>query len=88
MKTQVFAALVALIAAPAFAEPSCTPGAEAAPVWEAIKSFEEEGGTVIAFKINDGGCYEILRRSQRHQARGLFRPQHRRGTRAHRSLRT
>ncbi|MDP5359404.1 MAG: PepSY domain-containing protein [Paracoccaceae bacterium] len=24
-----------------------------------MKSFEEEGGVVVSFKINSGGCYEI-----------------------------
>ena len=24
-----------------------------------MKTFEEEGGKVLAFKINSGGCYEI-----------------------------
>jgi hypothetical protein len=53
------AATSAFLAVPAFAEPSCSPGAELKPVWESLKAFEEEGGTVIAFKINEGGCYEI-----------------------------
>ena len=24
-----------------------------------MKAFEEEGGKVLAFKINSGGCYEV-----------------------------
>jgi hypothetical protein len=59
MKKTLLAALLAVAAAPAFAEPSCTPGAELKPVWESIKTFEEGGGKVVAFKINSGGCYEI-----------------------------
>lgn len=59
MKTTLLAALLAFAAAPAFAEPSCNPGSELKPVWESIKMFEEEGGEVVSFKINDGGCYEI-----------------------------
>jgi hypothetical protein len=59
MNKIMFAAVFAAFAAPAFAEPSCNPGAERKPVWESIKAFEEEGGEVVAFKINDGGCYEI-----------------------------
>ncbi|MCG6901157.1 MAG: PepSY domain-containing protein [Rhodobacter sp.] len=59
MKKIMFAALLSVVAVPAFAEPSCTPGSELKPVWEAIKSFEQEGGIVVSFKINDGGCYEI-----------------------------
>lgn len=59
MKKLTLAAALSLIAAPMFAEPSCTPGAEVKPVWEAIKAFEEAGGVVKTFKINDGACYEI-----------------------------
>ena len=60
MKKTILAALLAAgAAAPAFAEPACTPGEVLAPVWESMQTFEEEGGKVIAFKINDGGCYEI-----------------------------
>ncbi|SEN60487.1 Peptidase propeptide and YPEB domain-containing protein [Loktanella fryxellensis] len=61
MKIATLAALMTLTAGAAFAEPACTVPAEgaAAPVWEALKAFETEGGAVIAFKINDGACYEI-----------------------------
>lgn len=59
MKKTIIAALLAVAAAPAFAEPSCTPGDALKPVWESIQTFEEEGGVVVSFKINDGGCYEI-----------------------------
>ena len=59
MKKLSFALLFAFAAAPAFAEPSCTPGATLKPVWESLKAFEESGGVVIAFKINDGACYEV-----------------------------
>lgn len=59
MKKIILAALLAVSAAPAFAEPSCNPGTELKPVWESIKAFEEEGGEVVSFKINGGGCYEI-----------------------------
>ncbi|MDP5086583.1 MAG: PepSY domain-containing protein [Yoonia sp.] len=59
MKKLILAALIAVSAAPSFAEPSCNPGADVKPVWEAMKSFEEEGGVVVSFKINSGGCYEI-----------------------------
>jgi hypothetical protein len=59
MKHYIVAALLSVAAAPVFAEPSCAPTETMKPVWEAIKSFESEGGKVIAFKINDGGCYEI-----------------------------
>jgi hypothetical protein len=59
MKKIIIATLFAVSAAPAFAEPSCNPGADLKPVWEAVKSFEETGGEVMSFKINDGGCYEI-----------------------------
>lgn len=54
MKTTLIAALLTLAAAPAFAEPACTPGAEVTPVWQSLQKFEEEGGEVISFKINDG----------------------------------
>jgi hypothetical protein len=59
MKKTLIAALLAVVAAPAFAEPSCTPSAEMKPVWESLKAFEDEGGVVVSFKINDGDCYEI-----------------------------
>ena len=59
MKTILCAALLLIAAVPAFAEPSCNPGADVKPIWESMKAFEEEGGKVISFKINDGGCYEI-----------------------------
>jgi hypothetical protein len=59
MKKIALAAMFAAISAPAFAEPACTPGDTLKPVWESIKSFESTGGKMIAFKINDGGCYEV-----------------------------
>ncbi|MGL5012123.1 MAG: PepSY domain-containing protein [Paracoccaceae bacterium] len=59
MKKMIFAAVLAAVAAPAFAEPACTPGDVTKPVWESLKAFEEAGGKVLAFKINDGQCYEI-----------------------------
>jgi hypothetical protein len=59
MQKLLATAALALVAAPALAEPSCAPAEAPKPVWEALKSFEEEGGSVIAFKINDGGCYEV-----------------------------
>ena len=61
MKIATLAALMTLSATAAFAEPECTAPAEgaAAHVWEAIKSFEDEGGVVRSFKINDGNCNEI-----------------------------
>lgn len=59
MNKFALAALFAAIAAPALAEPACSPGNAVKPVWESIKSFEENGGKMIAFKINDGGCYEV-----------------------------
>lgn len=61
MKVATLAALMTLSATAAFAEPTCTAPAQgtAAPVWQAIKSFEDAGGTVQSFKINDGNCYEI-----------------------------
>jgi hypothetical protein len=59
MKLFTLTALATVIAAPLFAEPACEATDQATPVWEAIKAFEAEGGNVIAFKINGGGCYEI-----------------------------
>lgn len=59
MKKILCAAVAMACAAPAFAEPKCTPGADTKPVWEAMKAFEDTGGEVLAFKINDGQCYEI-----------------------------
>jgi hypothetical protein len=59
MKKLALAALLSLSAAPMFAEPACNPGAVVKPVWESMKAFEEAGGVVKSFKINDGACYEI-----------------------------
>jgi hypothetical protein len=59
MKKLIISALFATVAAPVFAEPACTPGETLKPMWEAVKSFEDEGGAVIAVKTNDGGCYEV-----------------------------
>ena len=59
MKKTLIAALITVCPAPVFAEPACTPGTDLKPVWESMKAFETEGGTVIAFKTNSGGCYEI-----------------------------
>ena len=59
MKKIIIAAILSAAAAPAFAEPSCNPGTTLTPVWESIKTFEDEGGVVVSFKINGGGCYEI-----------------------------
>lgn len=59
MKKIALAALLSLSAAPVFAEPSCTPGAVVKPVWESLKAFEDAGGVVKSFKVNDGACYEI-----------------------------
>ena len=59
MKTTLIAAFMTIVAAPALAEPACTPGADVTPVWQSLQKFKEEGGEVISFKINDGQCYEI-----------------------------
>jgi hypothetical protein len=59
MKKILLAALLSASAAPVFAEPSCTAGTDLKPVWESMKSFEDAGGTVVSFKTNEGGCYEI-----------------------------
>ena len=59
MKKLLLTAAFTTFAAPVFAEPSCTPGTDLKPVWESMQAFETEGGKVLAFKINDGGCYEI-----------------------------
>ncbi len=59
MKKLAIATALCLTALPAFAEPACEPGETLKPVWESIKTFEEQGGEVLKFKINDGGCYEI-----------------------------
>jgi hypothetical protein len=61
MKKLLLTSLFALAAAPALAEPSCQPGETQKPVWESLKAFEDEGGKVTAFKINDG-CYEVYGR--------------------------
>jgi hypothetical protein len=59
MTMKFLTAALILAAAPAFAEPACTPGDVSAPIWQSMKAFEESGGKVLAFKINDGQCYEI-----------------------------
>jgi hypothetical protein len=59
MKKLLLTALMSTLAAPVLAEPACTMPDAPKPVWESLKAFEDEGGKVIAFKINDGACYEI-----------------------------
>ncbi len=59
MKLQILCLTLVCAAAPVLAEPSCTPGETVKPVWESIKSFEDGGGKVLSFKINEGNCYEI-----------------------------
>lgn len=59
MKKMLYAAALMTVAAPVFAEPSCTPGDATKPVWESLKAFEETGGKVLSFKVNEGMCYEI-----------------------------
>jgi hypothetical protein len=59
MKLPLFGLALICAAAPVLAEPSCTPGDAVKPVWESIKAFEDGGGKVLSFKINDGNCYEI-----------------------------
>jgi hypothetical protein len=59
MKKLLLTAVFATLAAPVLAEPACNPGETLKPVWESLKAFEDEGGQVIAFKINGGGCYEV-----------------------------
>jgi hypothetical protein len=59
MKKMLCAAALIAVGAPAFAEPSCTPGDATKPIWESMKAFEDSGGKVLSFKINDGMCYEI-----------------------------
>jgi hypothetical protein len=59
MKKFALAAILVAISAPAFAEAACKPGDTLKPVWESVKAFEQSGGKMIAFKINDGQCYEV-----------------------------
>lgn len=59
MKKFLIPAILMFAAAPALAEPSCTPGDAVKPVWESLKAFEDAGGKVLSFKVNDGMCYEI-----------------------------
>ncbi len=58
VKTLTLGAVVATaFAVPALAEPECSP-ANAKPMWEAVKTFEDAGGVVENAKVNQG-CYEI-----------------------------
>lgn len=59
MKKLLLTTVFATLAAPVLAEPACTMGDAVKPVWESLKAFEDQGGKVIAFKINDGNCYEV-----------------------------
>ncbi len=61
MKKYLLATTFAALSAPAFAGPSCTPPETAMPVWQVIRNFEEQGGEVVKFKIDDA-CYEIYGR--------------------------
>lgn len=62
MKRTILAALLTISATAALAEPECTAPVDGAtaPVWEAIKVFEDEGGVVKSFKVNDGNCFVIF----------------------------
>ena len=53
------AAPLSLSAAPIMAEPECTPADAVKPVRDVMKAIEAAGGTVVAFKISDGGCPAI-----------------------------
>ena len=53
------AAALALAAVPALAEPDCSASTAAKPMWEVVKSFEDEGGTVDVAKTTSEKCYEI-----------------------------
>ncbi len=59
MQEILIPAILLFAAAPAFAEHACTPGDAAKPMWESLKAFEESGGKVLSFKVNDGMCHEI-----------------------------
>ena len=74
MKRFLLSAVALTLAAPALAEPACSPGETLKPVWESIKAFEDEGGTIIAFKINDGGCYEIYGKLEGEKLEVFFDP--------------
>lgn len=52
------AAVAALLAAPAFADPTCAAPATPVPMWPVAKSFEEAGGSIGTMKVSNG-CVEI-----------------------------
>lgn len=54
------AAALALLAAPAFAEPDCSATTASKPMWEIVKSFEEDEAAVVDIaKVTDENCYEV-----------------------------
>ncbi len=64
MKRLILPAIaLAATATAAAAEPDCSAATSAKPMWEIVKSFEEnEGGKVAVAKVTDESCYEIYGR--------------------------
>lgn len=62
LRTLLPALALAAVAAPAFAEPDCSASAAPKPLWEIVKSFEDQGGVVAVAKITGEKCYEIYGR--------------------------
>jgi hypothetical protein len=57
------AVTLAAAATAAAAEPDCSAATGAKPMWEVVRSFEEnEGGKVAVAKVTDERCYEIYGR--------------------------
>lgn len=60
MKRSLLLALgLSTVAGAAFAGPDCSAMPHKTHMWEVVKTFEENAGTVKLAKVTSGNCYEI-----------------------------
>ena len=59
IRTLFVASTLALLAAPAMADPSCPGEGAMLPMNQIAKTFEDQGGKIKVMKETKGGCYEI-----------------------------
>lgn len=63
MNRVLTAAALILFTVPALAGPDCSDIEASMPMWEIVKTFEEdEGGSIEVAKVTDDNCYEIYGR--------------------------
>ena len=64
---------LALLAAPALAEPSCKGSGATMPMWQVAKHFEDAGGSISQMKTTNG-CYEIYGHENDRRVEAFFDP--------------